>query len=133
MKLDKDSRKLSKKLFQASFTSGQLDENKVRIIATKVATSKPRNFVGILKDYQRQVRLEVEKHHAIIESAQPLDSGLSEEVVSGLKTKYGSNITAEFKVTPELIGGLRIKIGSDVFDSSVRNRLDRLENNLLHA
>jgi F-type H+-transporting ATPase subunit delta len=132
-KLDKDSRKLSKQLFNASFTSGQLDEAKVRAIAAKVGEAKPRHFLGLLKDYQRKVRLEVEKHHAVIESAQPLDRDLGEQVVSGLKTKYGTTITTEFKVTPELIGGLRIKIGSDVFDSSVRNRLDRLETQLIHA
>ena len=132
-KLDKDSRKLSKQLFNASFTDGQLDETKVRSIASKVAESKPRNAMGILKDYQRQVRLEIERHHAVIESAQPLEEGLSNEVLSGLKAKYGQAITTEFKVTPELIGGLRIKIGSDVFDSSVRNRIDRLENLLVHA
>jgi F-type H+-transporting ATPase subunit delta len=132
-KLDKDSRKLSKQLFHASFTSGRLDESKVRAIASKVAESKPRNAVGLLKDYQRKVRLEIEKHHAIIESAQPLDGGLGDQVVGGLKAKYGDSITIEFKVTPELIGGLRIKIGSDVFDGSVRNRIDRLENQLIHA
>lgn len=132
-KLDKDSRKLSKQLFNASFTNGQLDEAKVRAIAAKVGEAKPRHFVGLLKDYQRKVRLEVEKHHAVIESAQPLDRSLSEQVVSGLKAKYGATVTTEFKVTPELIGGLRIKIGSDVFDSSVRNRIDRLETQLIHA
>lgn len=132
-KLDKDSRKLSKQLFNASFSDGQLDETKVRLIAAKIGQSKPRHFMGLLKDYQRQVRLEVEKHHAVIESAQPLDGALSEQVVSGLKAKYGANVTTEFKVTPELIGGLRIKIGSDVFDSSVRNRIERLETQLIHA
>jgi F-type H+-transporting ATPase subunit delta len=132
-KLDKDSRKLSKQLFNSSFTDGKLDEAKVRAIAAKVSEAKPRNFVGLLKDYQRQLRLEVEKHHAMIESAQPLDGGMSEQIVSNLKSKYGTAITTEFKVTPELIGGLRIKIGSDVFDSSVRNRIERLEHQLVHA
>lgn len=132
-RLDKESRKLSKQLFNASFSDGKLDEAKVRSIAAKVAESKPRNAVGVLKEFQRQVRLEIEKHHAVIESAAPLDGGLSEQVVSGLRVKYGHTVTTEFKVTPELIGGLRIKIGSDVFDSSVRNRIDRLETQLLHA
>lgn len=132
-RLDKDSRKLSKQLFNASFTEGHLDDAKVRAIATKIVDAKPRNSVGLLKDFQRQIRLEIEKHHAVIESAQPLDGALGEQVVSGLKAKYGQTITTEFKVTPELIGGLRIKIGSDVFDSSVRDRIDRLENQLVHA
>jgi F-type H+-transporting ATPase subunit delta len=132
-KLDKDSRKLSKQLFNASFTDGQLDAAKVRAIATKVTETKPRNCLGLLKDYQRHVRLEIEKQHAVIESAQPLDDALSEQVLSGLRANYGATVTSEFKVTPELIGGLRIKIGSDVFDSSVRNRIDRLETQLIHA
>lgn len=132
-KLDKDSRKLSKQLFHASFSDGKLDDGKVRAIAAKLADAKPRNTIGLLKDYQRKVRLEIEKHHAVIESAQPLDGGLSEQVIGSLKAKYGTGISTEFKVTPELIGGLRIKIGSDVFDSSVRNRIDRLENQLIHA
>lgn len=132
-KLDKDSRKLSKQLFQVSFTNGKLDEAKVRTIAGKIVADRPRHFLGLLKDYQRQVRLEVERHHAIIESATPLDKSLAEQVVANLKAKYGPEVTTEFKVTPELIGGLRIKIGSDVFDSSVRDRLDRLESQLLHA
>src|SRR6266853_566080 len=101
-KLDKDSRKLSKQLFTASFTNGQLDQAKVRAIAAKIAGSKPRHYLGILKDYERQLRLETEKHHAVIESVQPLDRGLSDQIVSGLKTKYGANVTTEFKVTPEL-------------------------------
>ncbi|MEA3212943.1 MAG: F-type H+-transporting ATPase subunit delta [Chthoniobacter sp.] len=132
-KLARDARKLSKQLFQASFTNGQLEEAKVRAISAKVVASKPRHFLGILKDYLRKVRLDVESRHAVIESAQPLDGALSAQVVNDLKAKYGANLTTEFKVTPELIGGLRIKLGSNVWDGSVRERLDRLENNLVQA
>src|SRR5260221_10864025 len=105
-KLDKDSRKLSKQLFTASFTNGQLDEAKIRAIAAKVVETRPRHYLGLLKDYARHVRLEIEKRHAVIESAQPLDGALSEQVVRGLKAKYGASVTTEFKVTHELIGGL---------------------------
>lgn len=133
MKLDKDSRKLTKQLFQSSFTGGRLDEKKISAAAKIVATSKPRNFLGILKEYQHLIRLEVAKHHAVIESATPLDKKTSDQLVSNLQAKYGKDLTTEFKVSPELLGGLRIKIGSDVFDGSVRERLARLETQLTHA
>jgi F-type H+-transporting ATPase subunit delta len=133
MKLDKDSRKLTKQLFQSSFTGGRLDEKKVSAAAKIVATSKPRNFLGILKEYQRLVRMEVAKHHAIVESATPLDKKTNDQLVSNLQAKYGKDLTTEFKVSSELLGGLRIKIGSDVFDGSVRERLARLETQLTHA
>ena len=133
MKLDKDSRKLSKQLYQASLTDGRLDGGKVGAVARQLIASKPRHYVGVLKEYQRLIRLEVEKHHAVVESAAPLDGGTTNQLVSNLKSKYGSDLTTEFRVAPELLGGLRIKIGSDVFDGTVRERLHRLETQLTHA
>lgn len=133
MKLDKDSRKLSRALYEASLTDGRLDGAKVSAVTRQIIASKPRHYVGILKEYQRLVRLEVERHHALIESATPLDGGMADQLVSNLRNKYGADLTTEFKVNPELLGGLRIKIGSDVFDGSVRERLNRLETSLSHA
>lgn len=133
MKLDKDSRKLSKQLFSASFTEGRLDEKKVSVIAKKVAESKPRNALGILKEFHRRVRLEAAKHHAIVESAVALDAATTKQLTASLRTQYGKDLSTEFKISPELLGGLRIKIGSDVIDSSVRDRLSRLEAELIHA
>jgi len=133
MKLDKDARKLTKGLFKMSLTNGRLDEKKVSAVVQKVIDAKPRSFTGILKEYQRLVRLEVAKHHAVIESATALDKGTTDQLLANLRAKYGGDLTTEFKTTPELLGGLRIKIGSDVFDSSVRERLARLETQLTHA
>jgi F-type H+-transporting ATPase subunit delta len=133
MKLDKDSRKLSKQLFAASFSEGRLDAKKVKAIAQKVGESKPRNALGILKEYQRLVRLEVDKHHAVIESAVELDEATSKQLVASLRAKYGKGLSTEFKVSPELLGGLRIKVGSDVVDGSVRERLQRLQASLAVA
>ena len=118
---------MSRDLFRASFTDSRLDQRKIQFIASKLIESKPRNFVGILKDFQRLIRLEVEKRHALIESAADLDEGTRTQLCETLKAKYGGDLTTEFKVTPELIGGLRVKIGSDVWDSSVRARLGRLQ------
>ena len=133
MKLDKDSRKLSKQLFAASFTEGRLDPKKVTTIAREVGQSKPRNALGILKEFHRLVRLEVEEHHAVVESAVELDAPTRKQLVSSLKAKYGKGLSTEFNVSPELLGGLRIKVGSDVVDGSVRERLRRLESEFTYA
>src|SRR6202000_2326680 len=130
---DKDSRKLSKQLFTASFTEGRLDNKKVKAIGKHVAQSKPRNALGILKEFQRLVRLEVEKHHAVIESAVELDEDMTKQLTSNLRAQYGKELSTEFRVSPELLGGLRIKVGSDVIDGSVRERLRRLESELTYA
>jgi F-type H+-transporting ATPase subunit delta len=51
-------------------------------------------------------------------------------VIEDLRRKYGSTLTAEFKVNPDLLGGMRVKVGSDVWDGSVKARLTDLKNKL---
>jgi F-type H+-transporting ATPase subunit delta len=133
MKVPKEARKISRELFRASFVDGQLDHGRVSAIAVKVGESKPRHYIDILQSYERLLRLEIAKHHALIESATELDSGTREQLETTLRAKYGADLTTEFKTAPELIGGVRIKVGSDVFDSSVRDRLNRLESQSLTA
>jgi F-type H+-transporting ATPase subunit delta len=133
MKVPKEARKISRELFNASFVDGQLDHGRVSIIAKHVGDSKPRHYIDILQSYERLLRLEISKHHALVESASELDAATREQLESTLRAKYGQDLTTEFKTAPELIGGLRIKIGSDVFDSSVRDRLDRLKSQTLNA
>jgi F-type H+-transporting ATPase subunit delta len=126
MRLNKESRKVCKELFRSSFTNKKLDAAKIKTVVNSIAQAKPRHYLDILKSYQRLIRLEAEKTHAVIESATPLSAGTSSSILSDLKAKHGSDLTADFKVSPDLIGGLRIKIGNDVWDGSVRHRLDRL-------
>jgi F-type H+-transporting ATPase subunit delta len=130
MKLTKEVRKVSKELFQASFTDGLLDPGKVRGFAGQLVAGKPRHYVDILKNYHRLIRLELDKRHAVIESASELSPETSEHVLRDLKSKYGEGLTTDFRVNPDLIGGLRIRVGSDVWDGSVQGRLDRLEQEL---
>lgn len=133
MKISKEARKLSKQLFNGSFTDGRLDAGKVGAVARTVVDKKPRKYTEILKNYQRLVRLEVAKCHAVIETATDLAGDVRQQLLGSLRAKYGQDVTTEFKVSPDLIGGLRVKVGSDVWDSSVRGRLSTLESNLVTA
>ena len=130
MKITKEIRQLSRQLMRASFTDGQLDQGKIGSLVQSLITKKPRHCLGILENYKRLLRLEVEKRQAKIESASELDTEAKARLVENLKRKYGQDLTAEFVVTPELLGGMRIRVGSDVWDGSVRNRLERLQQQL---
>jgi len=130
MKLNKEIRQLSRKMLQASFTDGQLDPGRITSLVDSVIAEKPRNYVDVLKNYKRLLRLEVEKRRATIETASEVDPAIRSDIVANLKTKYGNDLSPEFKVDPQLLGGMRIRVGSDVWDSSVRNRLKRLQNEL---
>lgn len=133
MKLSKESRKLAKQLYQASFSNGRLDDAKVRGLVQSIIGSKPRHYIAVIKQYQRFVRAEVQRRSAVIESAQPLYPETSSRITDDLKKRYGNDLTTEFKVVPDLIGGLRIRIGSDVWDGSLQGRLGRLERELTAA
>ena len=133
MKLSKEARKAAKSLFLGCFTEGRLDDDKVRTVVRELADKKPRHYLEILEGYQRYVRLELAQRHAVVESATELERDTRDHLRRALRAKYGNDITTEFQTAPELIGGLRIKIGSDVWDNSIHDRIARLEDELLHA
>jgi F-type H+-transporting ATPase subunit delta len=130
MKINKEVRQNSRALLRASFTDGQLDRGKIGSLVDSLISEKPRQYLDILENYKRLLRLEVEKRRATVESASELNPETSSQLVNNLKRKYGQDLTAEFSVNPELLGGMRIRVGSDVWDGTVRNRLERLQQQL---
>jgi F-type H+-transporting ATPase subunit delta len=69
----------------------------------------------------------LEQHAARVESALPLAPDLQAEVTGEIKKKYGAGVSISFAQNPALIGGLRIQVGSDLYDGSVKMRLQKLE------
>ena len=130
MKINKEVRQLSRQMLRASFTDGQLDRGKIASLVQSLIAKKPRRFLDILQNYKRLLRLEIEKRHAIIESASKLSPQSSSTILAKLKRKYGDDLTAEFRTDPTLLGGVRIRVGSDVWDGTVRNRLQQLQQQL---
>ena len=130
MKINKETRRASKELFRASFTDGKLDNARIASLVMVLIKKKPRHYIKLLEDFKRLLRLEVEKHTATIETATELAPDVGGQIVANLRRKYGSDLAARFVVNKELLGGMRIRVGSDVWDSSVRNRLHRLQQQL---
>jgi F-type H+-transporting ATPase subunit delta len=130
MKINKEIRRLSREMLRASFTDGQLDRGKVASLVQSLVEKKQRHCIDILQNYKRLLRLEIEKRHATIESAEELSPEIREQIASNLKRKYGPDLTADFVVNPQLLGGMRVRLGSNVWDGSVQNRLQRLAQQL---
>ena len=130
MKISKDIRRLARKLVRASYVDGTLNRETINSLVQSIIAQKPRSYLQLLENYRRLLRLEVEKRRARIESAVKLDPEVGLKIVIGLRQKYGAGLTTEFIVNPDLLGGVRVRVGSDVWDSSVRNRLERLQQKL---
>jgi F-type H+-transporting ATPase subunit delta len=126
MKISKQARRGGKALFNACKVDGQLDENRVRQTVAQIIAQKPRGYVAVLSHFQRLVKLDLERRTAQVESATPLNEQLATSVRAELAWRYGQNLNVSFAVNKDLIGGLRVKVGSDVYDGSLRARLNSL-------
>lgn len=127
MKISKQARRDAKQLFNVCKVSGVLDEGRVRQTAGEVIAKKPRGYVAILSHFHRLVKLDIERRSARVESAVATSEALQQAVKANLAQRYGQGLKVTFAVNPSLIGGLRVKVGSDVFDGSVKARLAELE------
>jgi F-type H+-transporting ATPase subunit delta len=127
MKISKLAQREARQLFRCCRANGLLDEKRVREAVTLLLKQKPRGYVEILSRLLRLVKLDLEQHQASVESAFRLPSDLQADVANQIQKVYGSGLHITFSQNPELIGGLRIQVGSDLYDGSVRTRLDKLE------
>lgn len=126
MKVSKIARKGGRLLYSAVLTDGRLDQAKVRAVLASLVERRPAGSAEILHEFYRLVRLNLESHAALVESAEPLDAAERAVIEKNLTVRFGAETTFGYSVNPALIAGIRVKVGSDVYDASVRERLKRL-------
>ena len=127
MKAKRKVQRAARELFRLCLVAGLVDKDRVRQVAQGLAASRRRGALAILSDFRRLVRLDATRHAAVVESAAPLAAGAREGIAANLLRVYGPGLEASFVENPALIGGMRITVGSDVYDDSVRARLAALE------
>ena len=87
--------------------------------------------MSLLPEIEQQFR-ELKNAHestadAEIVSAFPMNDGQLADLVAALQKKFGRKLNASVKVEPELIGGVRVVVGDEVLDFSVKNRLQSMQ------
>jgi len=98
-----------------------------------------RSFLGVLAQNRRLSRLEAvirafnmlaARHRgeitAEVTSARPLDDDQVDAIRHNLRTRMGRDIAVDLNVEPEILGGLVVKIGSQMIDGSIRTKLNNL-------
>lgn len=127
MKTSKQAKREAKQLFRLCLLKGSLDQDRVRHVVQRVIEDKRRGYLVLLSQFQRWVKLDHDRHTAEVDSAVPLPADLRANVQAGLQSVYGPGINILFAHRPALIGGMRVKVGSDVYDGSVQSGLAALE------
>jgi F-type H+-transporting ATPase subunit delta len=116
----------ARQLLNLCLVDDHLDEERIRQLVPAVLASHRSDRLAVLTRFQRLVRLERERHTATVGSPVALPADIRAELEWGLTRRYGKGLAIDYELDPDLIGGLRIKVGSDVYDGSVKGRLAAL-------
>lgn len=127
MKTSKQARRDGKALFRLCLVNGRLDEARVREAVRRVVEGKPRGYLATLSHFQRLLKLHLDSRRARIENATESSPDLMQRLQSALENRYGTGLDVTYWINPALLGGLKIRVGSDVYDGSVQARLEELK------
>ena len=129
MKTPRQRKREAHQLWRACLADGALDDERTRMVVDQMLASNRSEAAAVLKLFVRLVRLDREAHTAVVASAQPLAPPVRAEIEQAVAHQHRATAT-QFVVDPALIAGVRVQIGSDVYDGSVRGALTTLESRL---
>jgi F-type H+-transporting ATPase subunit delta len=136
---------------QAVFANPAINhQSKEKVLAGLVAKAKPTkttgNFLKVLLQNGRLSEIgEINERFAqvleersgvisaIVTSARELPVGEKEEIEKDLEKKAGQKVSVRFAVDPNIIGGVVTRIGSTVYDGSVKTKLENLREQLVNG
>ncbi|MCL5098442.1 MAG: F0F1 ATP synthase subunit delta [Candidatus Omnitrophica bacterium] len=126
MKIPPQARRQAKQLLRLCMVNGALDDNRIRTLVRDFLTRQPRGFLQVLVHFKRLVQLEFDRRLARIDSAVPLPPSLQAAFQAHLTRQYGPGLQFRFTRNPALLGGVRVQVGSDVFDGTIHAHLEEL-------
>lgn len=126
MAADKQTKHLAKQLFKLSLVDGVVSPAQVAGVLGWIEKTSPRRPVALLKAYHHRIALELAKSRAEVEHAGPVNDATLRQIEAAMTRKYGRAISAAARPTPQLLAGLRVRVGSDVYESSVAGQLAAL-------
>ena len=130
MRTSREGRREATRLWWLCRVNGRVDPQRARVIVERLIDAGGARATVVRAHFLRLLRLEEEKWSARVESAAPLEPVERAALEDALTRRYGRAVETVFAVEPTLIGGMRLTVGSDVYDGSIRGRLDALENHL---
>ena len=81
----------------------------------------------VARQYRALVNQSTGVSDAVVYSAFPIEPAQLPQVVASLEKRFGRKLNATVQLDPELIGGIRAVVGDEVFDASVKSRLEQMK------
>ncbi|MDP2136780.1 MAG: F0F1 ATP synthase subunit delta [Candidatus Didemnitutus sp.] len=126
MAASKKTNLLAKQLFKLSLENGAVSPDRVHGVLGWIEKHAPRQALALLKVYHRQIATEFAKSRAIVEHAGPVTEATLKMIEGAMSQKYHRPITSHPQPNAALLAGLRVRIGSDVYESTVAGQLAEL-------
>ena len=102
-------------------------------LAVAVENGRAGALGGIARAFMAQAAADRGVTKAEVASAAPLTKKQIDALAASLKGALGRDVEVEAETRPDLIGGLIVKVGSRMFDSSIRTKLDGLKQAMKEA
>lgn len=118
----------AKKAIAASAAALNLDATTTSFLGVLAENRRLGELPAILRAFRTLLANHRGETTAEVTSAHPLDTGQQDALKQQLKTRLGRDVSIDLNVDPSLLGGLVVRIGSQMIDSSIRTRLNTLAN-----
>ncbi len=122
----KQVQQLARQFFKLSVVDGALSTERVTGVLEYIEKHRPPNTVAVLKVYARLVAAEVARGHAVVEHAGSIGETALAQIGAAMTRKYARPVVPVAKANPALLAGLRVRVGDDVYESSVASQLAQL-------
>ena len=122
----KQVQQLARQLFKLSLVDGALSADRVSGVLQYVEKHRPANTLAVLKVYQRLVTAEVARGQAVVEHAGPVNESVLSSIAAAMTQRYRRKVTSVARPNAALLAGLRVRVGDDVYESSVAGQLAAL-------
>ncbi len=126
MRADKKTKALAKQLFKLSLVNGAVSPEQVGGVLGYIEKNVSRHALALLKLYHRAIATELAKSNAVVEHAGPISDGTLRLIEDTMTRKYKRPVAATARPNAKLLAGLRVRVGSDVYESSVSGQLAAL-------
>lgn len=126
----KQIQQLARQLFQMSLADGRLSDERVGGVLAYIEKINRTDSLALLRSYQRLIAAEVARNQAVVEHAGAVSTQALQAIGSDLSRKYGRPISVVSRPDPALLAGLRVRVGDDVYESSVAGQLAQLSDSV---
>lgn len=123
LSMQKQDQQLARQLFTLSLDRGLVSAERVAGVLQYLEKHPPAHPLAVLRAYQRLIKAEYAKSQAVVEHAGPVSDEVLKSIEANMTRRYQRTVTASAKPNPGLLAGLRVRVGDDVYESSVANQL----------